>query len=153
MMSEEMKHSAGILIKTKSGNYLMCHCTGKPKGAYHTYDIPKGQIESGEDPKETAVRELKEETGIDWTNDKEHKDALIDLGVHQYIKNVKDLHLFTITVEDDEIDVTKLKCTSFFIAHFGAVEKELPEMNGFILSNDTNFFYVPLMHIIEKLSL
>ena len=59
----------------------------------------------------------------------------------------------TITVEDNEIDVTKLKCTSFFIAHFGAVEKELPEMNGFILSNDTNFFYVPLMHIIEKLSL
>jgi len=33
--------------------------------AYKNWDFPKGLVEPGEDPLETAVREVKEETGID----------------------------------------------------------------------------------------
>jgi len=32
--------------------------------AYHHWDFPKGLLESGEDPLETALREVGEETGI-----------------------------------------------------------------------------------------
>ncbi|MDJ0700359.1 MAG: NUDIX domain-containing protein [Woeseiaceae bacterium] len=33
--------------------------------AYHHWDFPKGMCEDGEAPKATAIRELREETGID----------------------------------------------------------------------------------------
>jgi len=36
--------------------------------AYHHWDFPKGLLESGEDPLETALREVGEETGIKQLN-------------------------------------------------------------------------------------
>lgn len=39
---------------------------GNKKEGY--YDIPGGKIEEGETPKQTAIREMKEETGIDIQN-------------------------------------------------------------------------------------
>ena len=35
--------------------------------AYHHWDFPKGIVEEGEEPKQAALRELCEETGIDET--------------------------------------------------------------------------------------
>ena len=35
--------------------------------AYHHWDFPKGIVEAGEEPMQAAVRELREETGIDET--------------------------------------------------------------------------------------
>ena len=40
--------------------------TGNKKEGY--YDIPGGKIEEGETPKQTAIREMKEETGIEIQN-------------------------------------------------------------------------------------
>jgi bis(5'-nucleosidyl)-tetraphosphatase len=42
--------------------------------AYNYWDCPKGEVEHGEDPLATAMREVREETGIDalefrWGND------------------------------------------------------------------------------------
>ena len=39
---------------------------GNKKEGY--YDIPGGKIEEGESPKQTAIREMKEETGIEIQN-------------------------------------------------------------------------------------
>ncbi len=57
-MREE--RSAGVLVfrEAEERQYLLLHY---PAGHW---DYPKGHIEGGETPKETALRELKEETGI-----------------------------------------------------------------------------------------
>jgi bis(5'-nucleosidyl)-tetraphosphatase len=59
-----MKLSAGIVIVRKEDNqwkYLLLR-------AYRNWDFPKGLAESGESPLKTAIREAKEETGIDELN-------------------------------------------------------------------------------------
>ncbi|MFQ5975272.1 MAG: bis(5'-nucleosyl)-tetraphosphatase [Candidatus Hydrothermarchaeales archaeon] len=58
----QIERSSGVVIFRKENGkreYLLLHY-----GAGH-WDLPKGHIEEGEDPKETAKRELKEETGIE----------------------------------------------------------------------------------------
>lgn len=52
-----IKDNEVVVTKYKKGN--------KKEGYY---DIPGGKIEEGESPKQTAIREMKEETGIDIQN-------------------------------------------------------------------------------------
>lgn len=52
-----IKDNEVVAIKYKKGNR---------KEGY--YDIPGGKIEEGETPKQTAIREMKEETGIEVKN-------------------------------------------------------------------------------------
>ena len=52
-----IKDNKVVVTKYKKGNR---------KEGY--YDIPGGKIEEGEIPKQTAIREMKEETGIDIKN-------------------------------------------------------------------------------------
>ena len=51
-----IKDSEVVVTKYKKGN--------KKEGYY---DIPGGKIEEGETPKQTAIREMKEETGLTFT--------------------------------------------------------------------------------------
>ena len=52
-----IKDNEVVVTKYKKGN--------KKEGYY---DIPGGKIEEGENPKQTAIREMKEETGIEIQN-------------------------------------------------------------------------------------
>jgi|SRR3989338_557072 len=61
MISE---HSAGGAVfrrrdKGRSIEWLICKHSG-----YHKWVLPKGIIEQGEKPEETALREVSEETGV-----------------------------------------------------------------------------------------
>lgn len=49
--------AAGGLVKNAGGEYLMIFRNKK-------WDLPKGKMEEGESPEETAVREVEEECGI-----------------------------------------------------------------------------------------
>jgi bis(5'-nucleosidyl)-tetraphosphatase len=54
------KRSAGVVVTRRIGGetrYLLLRC-------YRYWDFPKGEIESGEDPLQTARRESEEETGL-----------------------------------------------------------------------------------------
>ncbi len=56
-----MQTSAGIVIVREHNNkYLFLLLR-----AYRNWDFPKGLVDEGELPLETALREVKEETGID----------------------------------------------------------------------------------------
>jgi 8-oxo-dGTP pyrophosphatase MutT (NUDIX family) len=51
-------HAGGGLVENENGEYLIIFRRGK-------WDLPKGKMDEGETPEECAVREVKEETGLD----------------------------------------------------------------------------------------
>ena len=61
---EIIEHGGGAVIigLTKSGKMLMVRQYRKA-AERDVFEVPAGKIDPGEDPKETAIRELEEETG------------------------------------------------------------------------------------------
>lgn len=110
------KLSAGLIL-TDGEWFLGCHSTGN-----WFYDLPKGEVGQYENPKETCIREAKEETNLNVP-----ADHLEDLGVFDYNPK-KDLHLFLWKVEDLP-DTDEMKCSSYFIHRY--TEKETPEVDGY----------------------
>ena len=109
--------SYGVLILNEHGQLLLAHATGQ-----RHWDIPKGGGEEGESPREAAIREVREETGIDLTD-----SEMEELGVMPY-RSRKDLHLFRALVHTDQCDITACKCVSFFPHHLsGAMTPEVDQ--------------------------
>ena len=69
-----IKDSEVVVTKYKKGN--------KKEGYY---DIPGGKIEEGETPKQTAIREMKEETGIDIKKLKHKGKMTVEYPDRQFI--------------------------------------------------------------------
>ena len=67
-----MKLSAGLVI-IQDNKILLGHPTGSPW--YGTYSIPKGEMESEESALEAAVRETKEELGIEISFNEVDKES------------------------------------------------------------------------------
>ena len=62
-----VEKSAGVVIFRKEGGkifYLLLHYQSGAKRPHPYWDFPKGHIEKGEKPGDTAVREVREETGL-----------------------------------------------------------------------------------------
>ena len=62
-MSEEKLSCGIVLVRAAENGYLTLLLR-----AYHHWDFPKGLLEVGEEPMQTAKRELREETSIDTTD-------------------------------------------------------------------------------------
>lgn len=93
--------SCGVLLLNPQRELLLCHATGTAH-----WDIPKGLPEPDETPRETAVRETFEETGLRLASDR-----LRDIGRLVY-RPGKDLHLFATWSE--RIDLRTFVCISQF---------------------------------------
>ena len=107
--------SCGIVLLNPAAEILLCHVTG----AWH-WDIPKGSAEPGETPLQAALRETREECGLDFTG-----QPLTDLGRMRYMAR-KDLHLFAALI--DRINPATLHCDSHYTDSWG---RSRPEMDGF----------------------
>ena len=107
--------SCGIVLLNPAAELLLCHVTG----AWH-WDIPKGSAEPGETPLHAALRETREECGLDFTGQPLH-----DLGRMRYMAR-KDLHLFAALVQ--RINPATLHCDSHYTDSWG---RSRPEMDGF----------------------
>ena len=110
--------SYGVLIFNEQGQLLLAHATGQKH-----WDIPKGGGEAGESAREAAIREVREETGIELT-----ADSMEELGRMAYSPR-KDLHLFRVVLHTRDCDIAACKCTSFFPHHVSGVMT--PEVDRF----------------------
>ncbi len=106
--------SCGVLV-TDGTRLLLGHATRSPR-----WDIPKGIAEPGEDPALAAVRELREETGLEAD-----PTGLAPLGTYRYLPG-KDLMLFEWR-RAAMPDPAALQCTS----HFAIGKTLLPEFDRF----------------------
>ena len=64
---KEFKRSSGVIYKVKD-EVLLCK-RAPNKSMPNIWSIPSGKIEENESPKEAAIREFKEETDIDLSNE------------------------------------------------------------------------------------
>jgi 8-oxo-dGTP pyrophosphatase MutT (NUDIX family) len=108
--------SCGILILNGQQELLLCHVTGQDH-----WDLPKGGAHEGESPLQAALRETREETGLDLA-----AEVLRELGRFDY-RPKKDLHLFATLMP--RFDVAQLRCESQFSQY--ATGQRLPEMDGY----------------------
>jgi 8-oxo-dGTP pyrophosphatase MutT (NUDIX family) len=108
--------SCGTVILHPRREILLCHVTGQ-----HHWDLPKGGLDAGETPRDAALRETREETGLVLTPQRLH-----DLGQFHYTAK-KELHLFALVMP--ELDPASLRCESFFVDRLTG--RRRPEMDGF----------------------
>lgn len=108
--------SCGIVVFAPTRELLLCHVTGQ-----RHWDLPKGGIHDGETPRQAALRETVEETGLAF-----EPEALMELGRFAYTAK-KDLHLFATVSE--RVDPARLSCGSTFVERGSS--RQLPEMDGF----------------------
>jgi 8-oxo-dGTP pyrophosphatase MutT (NUDIX family) len=55
--------AGGVLVRTIRGRPMVAAI--RPQGRTSVWALPKGRIDEGETPAETAVREVREETGVE----------------------------------------------------------------------------------------
>lgn len=65
-MEKKIRKAVRVFLIKDNQIVVTKYKKGNKKEGY--YDIPGGKIEEGEIPKQTAIREMKEETGIDIKN-------------------------------------------------------------------------------------
>ena len=110
--------SCGVVLFNERGDVLLCHATETDH-----WDIPKGMGDPGESARETAMREMREETGIVL-----EASRLNDLGRFEY-RTDKALHLFGVRTAAGEIDLRTCHCTSMFPSRRDG--RSIPEMDDF----------------------
>ncbi len=101
-----MKTSAGLMLyKIENGvtKVFLVHPGGPfwAKKEDVAWGISKGLVEEGEDLKETAIREVKEELGVDINVD---ISKLVDLG-HEKQRSNKTVYAFAYLTDFGDIDV------------------------------------------------
>ena len=110
--------SCGTLVVNQRGELLLGHATNTSH-----WDIPKGLQDEGESALQTAQRELREETGLEFD-----PGLFEDLGLYDYRRD-KRLHLFRVQAPDTLCDLHNLSCSSHFPHH--RTGQPVPEMDRF----------------------
>ena len=110
--------SCGVIVRRGSGELLLCHATGR-----NYWDIPKGVRDDGETSAAAALRELREETGIELG-----ERQVRDIGVHQYLPR-KDLHLFIVDPPEPALTIDGCHCSTHYTARYGT--RQIPEVDAY----------------------
>lgn len=113
-----MQETIGIFLVNR-GRILIGHPSKHPPTAW---TIPKGRPEPNENHLDTAIREFKEEAGIDLS---EFKDQMVFIGSQEYKNKNKKIFTYILKVETD---FPEPKCESMVI---DKGEPYFPELDGF----------------------
>ena len=137
---------AGIILRKYGTNLILLEQGWGKSLPGNVYDIPKGHWEEGELLEDTAIREAKEEAGIEVD-----PTELTFLGNFPYVKDEIDIFYC-----EKKFDINDCKCTSFFENQYG---KEVPEVVGYKFFDFVNddledsHIYFNLRKILEKVFL
>lgn len=130
--------SAGFIIFQKGSNKLLVsHPNGHPCAERHSWDIPKGHIEEGEEPLDAALRELFEETGL------EHVEDTHEIGRVPY-RSDKALHLFSAYAD---FDIGDLHCDSKFEDSYGNWK---PEIDRYQLTDEPEMLFANMYWYVTQ---
>ncbi len=110
--------SCGVIVRRAAGELLLCHATGR-----NYWDIPKGVRDEGETSIDAALRELREEAGIELD-----EAQLRDAAVHKYLPR-KDLHLFVLDPPDPSLEIDECHCSTHYTPRYGT--REIPEVDDY----------------------
>jgi len=123
-ITEKKKRVSAAVLMSDGNRFLVTHLTGDPK---NVWELPKGQIDDNENPKQAALREFYEETGVKISMSKLRKVGKFPLYPG------KDIVLFTYST--DKLPVTaSMRCLSTFHPnkHKGDYETTLPETDNWM---------------------
>ena len=110
--------SCGVIVRRTPAELLLCHATGR-----NYWDIPKGVRDDGETSVDAALRELREEAGIQLT-----AAEVRDAGVHKYLPR-KDLHLFILDPPQPSLGIDACCCSTHYTPRYGT--REIPEVDAY----------------------
>jgi len=113
----ELKELSVGLVLTDGVKFLGVRPTGQS-----FYDMPKGLQERGETLKDTVIREVEEETGL---NISRYRSALSDQGRFKY-RITKDIHVFLLLLPQLP-STSSMRCSSTFEMY----GRKIPEVNGY----------------------
>ena len=116
-----MEKTCGLAIVVDN-KLLVCHATGSADN--NGWGIPKGKPEAGEKYIESAVREVFEETGLDFSNPEKDYYFLTEIGEFRYKSKKK--KLFAWLLKLDKLDMDSLHCDSM-------TSRGYPEVDAFKL--------------------
>jgi 8-oxo-dGTP pyrophosphatase MutT (NUDIX family) len=117
------KISVGFIVRGKDGKFLLGRAEGHRKP--YEWTVFKGQQEDGEDLITTAIRELKEETGIDINIDNRLNKNISTNYVFMYEMQHKDVYLYMLDDVEGALDNFKFHCSS----NWG--EEQVPEISDY----------------------
>lgn len=101
--------STGFIVLSKSNKVLIGKGCNRENNCWTVF---KGSVEEGESWIEAAIRELKEESGIDINASKELQMSISSNPVHSYTMRNKYVHLYLLKDDDSVLDGYEFKCDS-----------------------------------------
>ena len=110
--------SCGVIVRRAPAELLLCHATGR-----NYWDLPKGLRDHGETSVGAALRELREEAGIELA-----ENRVRDAGVHKYLPR-KDLHVFVVDPPEPTLDLSGCHCSTHYRPRYGT--RDIPEVDAY----------------------
>jgi len=143
-----MKVTCAVVVTDREGRILIGHATNQT-----IWSLPKGIAEKNEDHKVAALRELYEETNLDFRSPGKITNSmhLSDRGEHDYLKN-KRLHLFSLQVTNQIFSPNDTKCNSTFEWN----GQDIPEMDAFVWADEDairHLLFPKQVAILEKVGI
>lgn len=137
--------SAGFAVLSKDNRILL----GKTSkyNVNGSWTIFKGQQEEGEVLIETAIRELREESGIDVISDNRLNENTSSSPFFSFGINDKTVFVYLLQDKEGVLDNYKFKCSSYF----GDSNPEISDYSWFSIEEALNKVYPSQRGLIEKL--
>lgn len=137
--------SSGFVIKGKDGRYLLGRADGH--NPPFCWTIFKGQVEQSETLMDTAIRELKEETGIDISVDHRLNRNISTNPIFNYSLRHKDVVVFMLHDVEGALNAFNFSCSSFWTEE----KPEIAEYKWFTLEEMMDHIFPSQRGLVEKL--